>query len=187
MKLCFLKFKIALFIAVLVVNLSVFSNRLTLAKTPAAAMPLINIDNLPAEFVFTTNLSGVSRDVFQKINYERQRKRLSSMHWNEDLADLAYDYSETMAEEGFFDHEDNDGNTIVERAAKYKIRGWKKLGENLFQCYGYRNPADVAVKGWLGSPSHRDNIYDPEWTHTGIGVYKTRDGEYYITQVFMKK
>ncbi len=173
--------------AVLILFISVFSNRITLAKNNFVPTQNFSVNELPAEFVYTTNFSGVSRTIFQKINYERKKKRLDSMMWHEDLADLAYDYSELMAKEGFFDHEDNDGNTVVDRAEKYGIKGWRKIGENLFQCYGYDDPADIAVKGWLKSPSHRANIYDDEWTHTGIGVYRTKEGEIYITQVFLKK
>lgn len=187
LKLSFLKFRLALLFAVLFLSLSFFSNRLALAKGPAPFAPAVAMPDLPAEFVYTTGLSGVSRDLHYKINHERRRQKLRSLVWHEGLADLAYDFSETMAKEGFFDHEDNDGNTVVDRAEQYGLGDWKKIGENLFQCYGYNDPAEVAVRGWLESPGHRRNILDSEWTHTGIGVYRTRDGEVFITQVFLKK
>lgn len=187
MKVTFLKFRIALFCAVLVLFVSVFANRLTLAKGQFVPIQSHLAENLPAEFVFSTNLSGMAKDIFQKINYERKRKKLEPLMWDEKLGKLAKDYSETMAEEGFFDHIDNDGNSVAERAENNKIKGWTKIGENLFQCWGYEKPAETAVKGWLKSPSHRDNIYDVDWTHTGIGVYQTDDGEYFMTQVFMTK
>jgi uncharacterized protein YkwD len=36
----------------------------------------------------------------------------------------------------------------------------------------------------MRSASHRENILDPEWRGTGIGIAYARDGEIYITEVF---
>lgn len=187
MELSIIKFRIALFCAVFLLSISVFSNRVSLAKSHTSLTLNVINENLPAEFVRMTILSGTSKNVFQKINYERKLKNFNPLFWNENLADMAYDYSKKMAKEDFFDHYDNDGNSIVDRAEDYKIKDWLKIGENLFQCNGYENPVDVAVKGWLKSPTHRRNIYDKDWTHTGIGIYENANGEIYMTQVFMKK
>ncbi len=187
MKFTIIRFRVALFCAVLLLSISVLSNRVALAKGHSAFTLNVANDNLPAEFVRTTNLSGTTKDVFQKINYERRLKDLKPLLWNDDLADMAYDYSKKMAKEDFFAHFDNDGKSIVDRAEEYKIDDWLKLGENLFQCSGYLNPVDIAVKGWLKSPTHRDNIYDRDFTHTGIGVYADNNSGIFMTQVFMKK
>jgi uncharacterized protein YkwD len=187
MKFSILKLRITLFFAVLVLFVSLFSNRITLAKSSSIVSSEFTKNDLPAEFVYATNLSGIAKDVFQKINYQRKLKNLQHLIWQKTLAEIAYDYSKQMAEENFFDHFDYDGNSIVERADDKGLNNWKKIGENLFQSEGYKNPTDIAVNGWLKSRSHRENIYDKDWTHTGIGVYQTRDGKTYITQVFLKK
>ncbi len=187
MKISFLKLRITLFFAVMVLFISVFSNRVTLAKSSYVPTTNFAVNNLPAEFVFTTNLSGITRSVFQKINYQRKRKGLKPLLWNEDLGNVAYDYSEIMAEEDFFGHVDNDGNSVAERVDNYGLTDWSKIGENLFECIGYPDVADEAVKGWLSSPTHKENIFDADWTQTGIGVFKTREGRTYVTQIFMRK
>lgn len=187
MKFSILKLRLTLFFAVLVLFVSVFSNRITLAKSQTIPLSNFSVNNLPAEYVFTTNLSGITKSVFQKVNYQRKLKKLKPLMWNEELGKLAYDYSEQMATEDFFEHIDNDGNSIVERAEDYDLKDWTKIGENLFQCEGYEDPAEIAVKSWIKSPTHRVNMFDREWTHTGIGVYKKRDGMTYITQVFLKR
>ncbi len=166
---------------------SVFSNRILMARSNPVTSNEFTFRDLPAEFVYTTTLSGLSKSVFQKINLERKKKNLKPLLWHRELAKLSYSYSKKMANENFFGHYDSDGNSVVERAKDHRIKKWLKLGENLFQGKGYTKIATVAVKGWLESPTHRDNIYDEDWTHTGIGVYKTRDGETFITQVFMQK
>ncbi len=35
--------------------------------------------------------------------------------------------------------------------------------------FGFESPED-ALKGWMNSPDHRDNIVNKEHTHIGIGV-----------------
>ena len=35
--------------------------------------------------------------------------------------------------------------------------------------FGFESPED-ALKGWMNSPGHRDNIVNKEHTHIGIGV-----------------
>ena len=42
--------------------------------------------------------------------------------------------------------------------------------------------APAAVEGWFNSKDHRENLLNGEYTHTGIGVYKT-----YFTQNYIKR
>jgi uncharacterized protein YkwD len=104
--------------------------------------------------------------------------------WNARLADLARNYSQTMAREGFFDHIDRNGDSVVERARHFRIRGWSKIGENLFQCDLTNSFVNLAVRGWMHSSGHRENILDPDWRDTGIGIAFAKNGEIYITEVF---
>jgi uncharacterized protein YkwD len=187
MKISFLKLRFTLYFAVLVLFISVFSNRITLAKNQAVPLSNFSIDSLPAEYIYTTNLSGITKNVFQKVNYQRKLKKLKPLLWHEKLARLAYDYSEQMATENFFEHIDKEGKSVVERSEDYDLNDWSKIGENLFQCEGYDDPAEIAVKSWIKSRTHRTVMFDREWTHTGIGVYQTKDGLTYITQVFLTK
>jgi uncharacterized protein YkwD len=122
--------------------------------------------------------------VFSLVNRERTRDRLPALAWNDRLADLARTYSQKMARERFFDHIDSDGNDVVERARRLRIRGWSKIGENLFLCSPTDEFVTLAVRGWMRSPSHRENILDPEWNETGIGIAYSRNGDIYITEVF---
>jgi len=132
------------------------------------------------------SLSSDEQQIHYLINNERRKKGLSDLYWDEDLARLARNYSKKMARESFFSHFDNDGNSVVERAKDSDIRGWNKIGENLFFCEGYDSFDSLAVRGWMNSPEHRRNILDRQFTTTGIGIAQTRDGRIYITQVFIR-
>jgi uncharacterized protein YkwD len=132
----------------------------------------------------TLTITADERRIFDLVNRERSRARLSSLQWNEQLAYLARGYSRKMAREGFFDHIDTDGNSVVQRAGHARISGWTKIGENLFLCEPIDRFSEFAVRGWMKSASHRRNILDPDWGSTGIGVAFARNGDIYVTQVF---
>jgi uncharacterized protein YkwD len=122
--------------------------------------------------------------ILSLINRERSRKGLSGLEWSDDLANVARSYSQKMAREHFFAHVDSNGNDVVARARRMRVRGWAKIGENLFMCSPDDNFTTVSVRGWMRSPTHRENILDPEWRTTGIGIAYARNGDIYITEVF---
>ena len=125
--------------------------------------------------------SDEESEIFNLVNRERTRSRLSYLEWDDDLARVARNFSRQMGRESFFSHSDRDGKTVIQRAAKVS---WSKIGENLFMCDGMDDFTAFSVRGWMRSPTHRRNILDREWTDTGIGIYRTRDDRVYVTQVF---
>lgn len=67
------------------------------------------------------------------------------------------------------------------KAAGYKFRA---LAENV--AFGYPSPA-AAVRGWLQSPGHRQNLLDETgkgYVEIGVGVARASDGQIYYCQVF---
>jgi hypothetical protein len=52
-------------------------------------------------------------------------------------------------------------------------------GENLYLGEGRLGAPRVALDGWLNSPTHRRNLFDPRWTSQGIAVLvATAVGDY---------
>lgn len=127
------------------------------------------------------------REIFDLINQERRKKGLSELSWDASLSRLARAYSEKMAREKFFSHYDSNGEAVDDRARAMRIKSWSKIGENLFYCEGYDNPNLMAVRGWMKSPTHRDNILDPAYNISGIGIAASESGRIYITQVFIER
>jgi len=130
------------------------------------------------------NLGDDEYHIYELVNRERSRMRLSRLQWDDQLADLARSYSEQMADGNFFSHYDRSGATVVQRAQQQRVKGWERIGENLFETYGLDNISTFAVRGWMRSPSHRENILDRGWDATGIGIAIARNGKVYITEVF---
>ena len=128
--------------------------------------------------------SSRESEVFELVNRERSKARLTSLAWDDRLARIARDYSRQMAREGFFDHYDPEGKTVTDRALAARIRDWSSIGENLFMCEEHPYFASTAIRGWLKSRTHRTNMLDRSWTATGIGIATAHDGSIFITQVF---
>ena len=126
------------------------------------------------------------RKIFELINKERRKYGLHPLDWSADLADMARSYSKQMARENFFSHYDRRGNSVADRARAMKIKRWRRIGENLFMCDGYEKFTNLAIKGWMNSSSHRENILEIDYNATGIGVARSSNGAIYITQVFLQ-
>lgn len=122
--------------------------------------------------------------VYERINLIRQQEGLNPLQPNENLAQVARDYSQRMAQEDFFSHTAPDGSTLPQRLQSAGIRYWT-AGENLFYGSNVPEPAPLAVRGWMESPGHRANILQRSYTTTGVGVWQ--DGNtYYFTQLFTR-
>src|SRR5688572_25686505 len=136
--------------------------------------------------ITTLGQSRGESEVFQLVNRERSRARLGILSWDDRLAKLARDYSRRMAREGFFDHYDRHGRTVMDRAESARIGDWSEIGENLFVCESHTDFTRTAIRGWLESHTHRTNMLNRDWTETGIGIATARDGSIFITQVFTR-
>jgi len=140
-------------------------------------------------YVRTHRAASTGRDaelrILELVNRQRARSNASQLTWNEDIAGVARAYSERMAREDFFGHYDPEGHTAIERASK--VRGWGMIGENLFVSEDVADLAAFAIRGWLGSETHRTNMLDPQWTSTGIGLARAANGDIYITELFTRR
>lgn len=139
-----------------------------------------------SETALSKNYDDDEYQIFELVNAQRRRSRLNDLIWDDNLARMARSFSKKMAKENFFAHADFDGKTVVNRAEDSRIKDWSKIGENLFYFEGNHNFDELAVKSWMKSPTHRQNIMDENWTATGIGIAESRDGRIYITQVFLE-
>lgn len=74
-------------------------------------------------------------------------------------------------------------DNFSKRSKALKDRGALIVGENV--AYGYDNAEDV-VHAWLNSSGHK-KIIEGEYTHSGFGVIKDTNGNYYFTQLFYRK
>ena len=130
------------------------------------------------------SIAQMEEAVRKGINAERQKRGLKPLSSNEKLRLVARDYSRRMNREGFFSHYDKAGRSVADR-----VRGagqsYRLVGENLFTSTNAPDPAAASIKGWMDSPGHRANILRPEFTQTGLGIWKNGT-TYHFTQVFLR-
>jgi uncharacterized protein YkwD len=127
--------------------------------------------------------SRVEERVLQLANAARERHGLAPLQPLPALTELARSHSRQMATGGFLAHTDSSGRTFADRIRASGV-AFRQIGENIAMNEGVPEPAATAVEGWLKSPPHRENLLNPAFTHTGVGVWSAGD-RYYFTQVFL--
>lgn len=106
-------------------------------------------------------------EVLRLVNLERTKAGLSTLVWNGTLEGEAADYACDLVSYNFFAHVNPvTGSTLRDRAATVGYE-FRIIGENL--AAGQQTPAE-AVRAWMDSPSHRDNIMHPDFTELGVAV-----------------
>jgi len=131
-------------------------------------------------------IESLEQQCLDEVNRVRHARRLARLDFYDDLLPVARQYSQRMAEEHFFSHNDPDGRTVRERVDDADIR-WQMVGENLAYSNGYINPVAASLHSWMESPGHRRNILDPDFRLTAIGAWIDSDGTVYFTEIFLKQ
>jgi len=101
---------------------------------------------------------------------------------NRRLRSASAAHADEMARLDYFSHTGRDGLHVSERASRAGY-SWRAIGENIASG---QMSADVAVQGWLKSPSHCANLMTPSYTEMGLAfaVNPQSEGGVYWVQVF---
>ncbi|MXZ90040.1 MAG: CAP domain-containing protein [Chloroflexi bacterium] len=166
-------------------------------ETPApATTPKIRTEHTKANSRRTDNVRDLEALVHAGINAERVNIGASVLKWDDDLASVARAHSNDMTERKYFDHDTPEGLDPTDRLHKAGFRAKCEkqfrygIAENLaieIPSGRLEETANEAVRGWMGSPRHRQNLLNREYGLTGVGVsYGTWLGykAAYLTQVF---
>ncbi len=76
-------------------------------------------------------------------------------------------------------HAGSDGSDAGVRISRAGFSG-NKWGENVAAGY---SSANTVVAGWMGSPGHRANILNANFTSIGVAYAQSSDGTMYWTMV----
>lgn len=104
-------------------------------------------------------------NILELVNQERQRAGLEMLAQNETLDQAASKKAEAIIASQMFAHEINDqkfSSWVKDSGYKYSF-----VGENLAIDFV---SAEGAVKAWLESVTHKQNILNPRFQETGIAV-----------------
>jgi len=123
--------------------------------------------------VVTYNASDLERTIFDLVNENRASYSLKALLWNDNIARLARNKSDDMAERNYFNHVNPDGETFSDILKKNEVF-YLTASENIamFSNFTDQDLASEVVTGWLNSPSHRVPIIDMDeiYTDAGVGV-----------------
>lgn len=112
-----------------------------------------------------TTVEDARVEVLARINALRRAHGVQELALDDTLNQVAQDYSDRMAREGFFAHVAPDGSDLRSRMTAASAR-YRTVGENLGMAAG---PL-AAHFGIEHSPGHRGNLLGNQFTHAGIGV-----------------
>ena len=107
-----------------------------------------------------------------KINEERAAAGVRALTPRADLAAVAQSWAGTMAAQAKLYH--NPDLTS-------DVDNWSTVGENV----GYGPDALTVHVAFMGSPGHRANILDTDYTEVGVGTV-VADGRVWVAEVFRR-
>jgi len=121
---------------------------------------------------------GAERILFDSANRERTEMRLRPLRWDNSLATGARQHAERMARENTLSHQLPGEEDFKGRALRAGAR-FSSLAENIAE-----GPSAPAIHlQWMHSPSHRENLLDPQLDSIGIAVAE-RGGEMFSVEDF---
>lgn len=114
------------------------------------------------------------------------------LRWHPGLAAVARAHSADMLNRRYVDHVTPEGLTVGQRLDRAGI-SYLACGENIGVVYGPASHGERGIQevqqAFMNQPrrltNHRGNILNPVWTHVGIGVAYTPEGQLVATQNFL--
>lgn len=120
---------------------------------------------------------------FDMVNDERARRGLPVLARRADIDEVAYAHARDLMRMNRLSHVSSDGRQLEHRLERLE---WEWAGENLARNKGFESPAAEAVKGWIASPQHFENMFRADFTESGMAaLYDPESGFTYLVQVFI--
>ena len=110
-----------------------------------------------------------------ELNVVRAENGLRTLRLDTQLTAAAGQHSREMVKSGYFGHESADGSVFWKRIKRFygpRVRpGTWAVGENLLWRESGVS-ARAAVRAWLRSPGHRENLLGPSFRDVGIAALR---------------
>lgn len=147
----------------------------------ASARPVTGLQPRTAQAA--SSLPALEQAVLTQINQYRASRKLPPLTLDARISEQARAHSQAMAA-GRTPFSHNGFQQRVQAIAR--TLPYSRAAENVAYNQGYSDPVLQAVQGWLKSTGHRQNI-EGSFNLTGIGIAQNAKGEYYFTQIFMRR
>src|ERR1035437_2924614 len=103
--------------------------------------------------------------MFKLVNNERTSRGLLALSWSNGLSGIGEAHCKDMFINGYFSHNSQSGLSPFDRMAQGNI-AFNFAGENL----ALAPSVDLAMKGLMQSPGHKENILSKDFQKLGVGV-----------------
>ncbi len=88
-----------------------------------------------------------------------------------------------MLEHGYFDHKSPYYGNPWDMATLYDYK-FSSFGENIAR---YLSTPEEAMKAWMASDTHRENMLKPTYTHIGVAIKKDDNGKILLDSAIFKQ
>ena len=144
----------------------------------------------PAVSVQAANAAWDEARFITLINRERAARGIAALAVDPMLASVARAHSRDMADRAYFSHESPTPGAATPMARYQAAASGEPqsllVGENLYYCSATVG-AEAGHRALMASPGHRANLLDERYESIGVGIYANEHGEYWVTQVFLRR
>jgi uncharacterized protein YkwD len=130
--------------------------------------------------------AAVITELHQRINATRARHGARALIMDDALNRAAEGHAVELARRGELTHESTEpGRHSMTDRIDAAGATWRRAAENLVRIGAQQDAvAALAVEVWLSSAGHRQNLLEPAYTHTGIGIARDSGGQWFMVQLF---
>lgn len=150
--------------------------------TPTAEPKAAATNTEIVEEVSSLNLTNDESTLLFLINEEREKNNLSKLQIDENLQNVARLKAQDLVNNNYFSHISPTYGTPFEMLKSHNI-AYKTASENI----AGNSDINSAVKSWLNSDSHKENILSNDYNYTGIGVVDSIAYGKIIVELFIGK
>jgi uncharacterized protein YkwD len=132
-------------------------------------------------------LAAAAEATLAALNAERTKRGLVALRADSRLMAMAQERSDYQASTGQMSHKHIDGTNVFDLIASRGIT-WYGAGEIVAwnTWPGFGDSGAVAIKGWLGSSTHRSILLSSGYNYIGLAVATDEAGGRYWTGIFLK-
>ena len=129
-------------------------------------------------------LAGPEAELFARVNAVRAEHQLIPLQGSAELARVAREHAEDMAQRGYLAHENPEGQNPAQRALAAGVSGFRLLAENIGSSSVSGDRLEAIVTGWMQSHDHRENVLNPAFNTAGVAVVDAPGGQTIVVELY---
>ncbi len=129
-------------------------------------------------------LAGPEAELLARVNDVRAEHKLIELAPSQELARVARAHAEDMARRGYLSHTNPEGQNPLERAQSAGLSGFRLFAENIGASTVSGDRVRTIVDEWMRSRDHRENVLNPAFNTSGVGVAETSAGQTIVVELY---